>query len=559
MEHVVLYDTTLRDGAQQEGISLSVADKLAALRILDDLGVDVIEGGWPGAIPKDTEFFRAAARHPLVHARLAAFGATVRPGADPAFDPQVAALRDSGAPIITLVAKSDPRHVERALRTTREENLRMVTDTVAWLSDPANGGAEVMVDLEHFFDGLAADPDYGIDVMLAAARAGAGAVIPCDTNGGNLPGAIARSIARARTALDEAGFARVTVGIHTHNDAGCAVANALAAVEAGARHVQGTINGYGERTGNANLLTCLANLQVKMGYEVVPADSLARLGEVSRRMSELTNIVPFPREPYTGASAFAHKAGLHASAIRVDPGLYQHVDPETVGNGMRMLVSEMAGRSSIELKARELGVDLAGRPGVAQEVARVVKEREAQGYTYDAADASFELLLRDQLGLLPRYARVESWKVTSGEQALPRGGGDAGGADARAGRGQARTGVLAESEATVKIHTGHRHIRTAEGNGPVNALDNALRAALARDYPEASATRLTDFRVRILDPQHAGTDATIRVLISLTDGTRTWSTVGVGTDVIEASWEALFDGYWWGLAASGVRSLLIEL
>ncbi len=573
MTHVALYDTTLRDGAQQEGISLSVADKLAAMRILDGLGVDVVEGGWPGAIPKDTEFFAAAREailaEPLVHARLAAFGATTHAGAAPGDDPQVLALRDSGAPIITLVAKSDPRHVEQALRTTREENLRMVADTVAWLSAPGNGGAggegaEVMVDLEHYFDGLTADPDYGLEVLLAAARAGAVAVIPCDTNGGNLPGGIAREVARARAALDDAGFAHVVVGIHTHNDTGCAVANALAAVEAGARQVQGTVNGYGERTGNANLLTCLANLQLKMGYQAVAEESLARLGEVSRQMSELTNIVPFTREPYTGASAFAHKAGLHASAIRVNADLYQHITPETVGNGMRMLVSEMAGRSSIELKARELGVDLSGRPGVAQEVARVVKEREAQGYTYDAADASFELLLRDQLGMLPRFARVESWKVTSGERfdlpglVAPSGAGRVQGAGGQAGGSVIDEGVpsFAESEATVKVRTGHRHIRTAEGNGPLNALDRALRAALARDYPEVAATRLTDFRVRILDAQHAGTDAVIRVLITLTDGTRTWSTVGVGTDVIEASWEALFDGYWWGMVASGVESLL---
>ena len=560
MEHVVLYDTTLRDGAQQEGISLSVADKVAALAILDRLGVDVIEGGWPGAIPKDTAFFRAARKIPLTHARLAAFGSTVRPGADPAFDPQVVALRDSGAPVITLVAKSDPRHVEQALRTTRAENLRMVSDTVSWLVRPRSGAGtsaalvpdgspaptpdhadapEVMVDLEHFFDGLAADPDYGLDVLLAAARAGASTVIPCDTNGGNLPGTIARATTRARAALDGAGFTDVVLGIHTHNDAGCAVADALAAVEAGARHVQGTVNGYGERTGNANLLTCLADLQIKMGYDVVPPASLAQLSTVGAQMAELVNIVPFPREPYTGASAFAHKAGLHASAIRVNPDLYQHIDPARVGNDMRMLVSEMAGRSSIELKAHELGVDLAGRPGVAQEVARVVKEREAQGYTYDAADASFELLLRDQLGLLPRYVTVESWRVTSGEIA---GAGPDG-------------GPRAESEATVKVHTDHRHIRTAEGNGPVNALDRALRAALARDYPEVSATRLTDFKVRILDQQHAGTDAQIRVLITLTDGARMWSTVGVGTDVIEASWEALFDGYTWGLLASGAVPL----
>lgn len=551
MEHVVTYDTTLRDGLQQEGISVSIADKLQALTILDRLGVDIIEGGWPGAIPKDTEFFARAAQVRLDNARLAAFGATCKAGVDPAFDPQVIALRDSGAPIVTLVAKSDPRHVEQALRTTREENLRMVTDTVEYLTgargaDPAGTegsgrhAQEVMVDLEHFFDGLAFDPDYGMEVVLAAARAGASTVIPCDTNGGNLPDTIAEVTRRARAVLNDAGYPDVVLGIHTHNDTGCAVANALAGIGAGARQVQGTVNGYGERTGNANLLTCIANLQIKLGYDVLAPDNLALLDEVSHQMSELVNIIPFAREPYTGTSAFAHKAGLHASAIRVNPDLYQHIDPALVGNGMRMLVSEMAGRSSIELKARELGVDLTGRPGVTQEVARVVKEREAQGYTYDAADASFELLLRDQLGRLPRFVRVESWKVSSEEIAEVQGA------------------PFTQTEATVKVHTDRRHIRTAEGNGPVNALDRALRAVLGRDYPVVFGFELTDFKVRILDQQHAGTDATVRVLIEMSDGRRTWSTVGVGTDVIEASWEALFDSYWWGLLASGAEPLLEE-
>lgn len=554
MTRVSLYDTTLRDGAQQEGISLSVTDKLAAVQVLDDLGVDVIEGGWPGAIPKDTEFFRRARDLDLSHARLAAFGSTTKPGADPAHDPQVVALRDSGAPVITLVAKADPRHVVSALHTTLEENLRMVSDTVSFLARDA----EVMVDLEHFFDGLAAEeegtggpggigsaeamvpaPEYALAVLLEAARAGASTVIPCDTNGGNLPDTIAEVTARVRALLDAEGFGHVVLGIHCHNDTGCAVANTLAAVGAGARQVQGTVNGYGERTGNANLLTCLANLQVKLGYEVVPESSIGRLSTVSSLFSELVNIAPFTRDPYVGQSAFAHKAGLHASAIRVDPDLYQHIDPALVGNGMRMLVSEMAGRASIELKARELGVDLSGRPGVAQELARVVKQREAEGYTYDAADASFEMLLRDELGNLPRFVRVESWKVSSQEIAEVEGR------------------PFTQTEATVKVHTDGRHIRTAEGNGPVNALDRALRAVLIRDYPVVGDFELVDFRVRILDEQHAGTDATIRVLIRMSDGKRTWSTVGVGTDVIEASWEALFDGYWWGLLASGVEPLLV--
>ncbi len=536
-DHVALYDTTLRDGAQQEGISLSIADKLAALPILDDLGVDYIEGGWPGAIPKDTAFFERARGVKLRYARLAAFGATTKAGVPAAEDPQVRALLASGAPVVTLVAKSDPRHVTRALRTALEENLRMVRDTVEYLT---NEGVDVMVDLEHFFDGLAFDPDYGIAVMLEAARAGAVAVIPCDTNGGNLPTLVAEVTRRARAVLDEAGCTGTVLGIHTHNDTGCAVANAIAAVEAGARQVQGTVNGYGERTGNANLLTCAANLQLKLGYDVIPEESMASLDSVSHRMSELVNIPPFARDPYVGASAFAHKAGLHASAIRVDPDLYQHIDPGVVGNGMRMLVSEMAGKSSIELKAEELGIDLEGVPNAAAMLAQKVKEREAEGYTYDAADASFELLALEQLGRLPRFVRVESWKVTTQEIAEVKGE------------------PFAESEATVKIHTDRRHIRTAEGNGPVNALDRALRHVMTRDYPVCANFELTDFKVRILDEDRAGTDATIRVLIETTDGRRTWSTVGIGTDVIEASWEALFNAYWWGLLHSGATSLLVE-
>lgn len=537
MEHVALYDTTLRDGAQQEGISLSVADKLAALPILDELGVDYIEGGWPGAIPKDTTFFERARQIQLRNARLVAFGATTKPGVAANEDPQVAALVKSGAQVVTLVAKSDPRHVTRALHTTLEENLRMVRDTVEYLTTE---GIDVMLDLEHFFDGLSVDAQYGIDVMIEAAKAGAVAVIPCDTNGGNLPSTIGDEIRRAREALDVAGMQACVLGIHAHNDTGCAVANTIAAVQAGARHIQGTINGYGERTGNANLLTCLANLQIKLGYDLVPAESLAQLDSVSHRIAELVNIPPFARDPYVGQSAFAHKAGLHASAIRVDPDLYQHIDPATVGNGMRMLVSEMAGRSSVELKATELGIDLSTDPSAAATIAAKVKEREAEGYTYDAADASFELLALDVLRRLTRFVRVESWKVTTQEIAEVQGE------------------TFSESEATVKIHSDRRHIRTAEGHGPGNALDRALRHVLTRDYPVCANFELSDFKVRILDEDRAGTDATIRVLIGMTDGRRSWSTVGIGTDVIEASWEALFDAYHWGLLKSGVPSLLAE-
>ncbi len=543
MNSVHIYDTTLRDGAQMEGISLSVEDKLQILNILDGLGVHIIEGGWPGAIPKDTEFFARASKIPLRNAQLAAFGATRRAHTDPADDPQLAALANSGAPIITLVAKSDPRHVEDALRTTLDENLLMVSDSIRFLTTAGAGDTEVMIDLEHFFDGLDFDPQYGLDVAIAAAAAGASTVIACDTNGGGLPRSIGDGIRKLRTALDEAGHTDTKIGIHTHNDTGCAVANSLAAVEAGATQVQGTINGYGERTGNANIVTCLANLQLKLGYQVVSEEQLQSLTQVSNRIAEIVNLAAFTRDPYVGASAFAHKAGLHASAIRINADLYQHADPNEIGNNMRMLVSEMAGRAAIELKAAELGINLQSSDSavtdISGEIAQLVKSREAEGYMYDAADASFYLLLRDALGSLPRYWKVEAWKVTTRE-INPEGPAES---------------VFRESEATVKLQARGRHISTAEGNGPVNALDQALRDALLGIYPRAADFHLTNFKVRILDEDRGGTDALIRVLITMEDGARRWTTVGVGTDIIEASWEALLDSYHYGLVNGGEPSL----
>lgn len=542
---VSVYDTTLRDGAQQQSVSFTVADKLAVARLLDGLGVAYIEGGWPGAVPKDTEFFaRARDELDLTTSRLAAFGSTCRAGSAAEHDEQVRALVDSGAPVVTIVAKSDPLHVERALRTSAAENLRMVRDTVGLL---VAAGRETMVDLEHFFDGLSRDPRHGIEVALAAARAGAGAVIACDTNGGTLPGAVAAAVARLRGALDEAGHPECVVGIHTHDDAGLAVAGALAAVEAGARQVQGCVNGFGERTGNANILTLIADLELKTGWSALPGDGperarrLAELSAVSRAVGEIADRAPSGRLPYVGTRAFAHKAGLHASAIRVDPDLYQHVDPARVGNTMTMLVSEMAGRASIELKARELGIDTGGDAALLARVTEAVKEREALGYAYDAADGSFELLLRAALGELPEYFRVESWRASiqarplPGERLLPLGGD-----------------TPTDSEATVRLWVGgRRRAVLGEGNGPVNALDHALCEALAQTYPEIRAFELTDFKVRILDAER-GTRSVVRVLIEITDGERSWSTVGVGTDIIEASWEALTDGHVVGLIKAGV-------
>ncbi|WP_314778752.1 citramalate synthase [uncultured Actinomyces sp.] len=542
---VAAYDTTLRDGAQQQSISFTVEDKLAVARLLDELGVAYIEAGWPGAIPKDTAFFaRARQELDLAAAQLVAFGSTCRAGRPAAEDAQVRDLLDSGAPVVTVVAKSDPVHVERALRTSREENLRMVRETVEVL---AAAGREVMVDLEHYFDGLRRDPDYGVQVATTAARAGAVTVIACDTNGGTMPDRVARRVRELRDALDAAGRESCAVGIHTHDDAGVAVAGALAAVEAGARQVQGCVNGFGERTGNANLLTLIADLELKSGWTVLPGDDaerarrLSELSAVSRTVDEIANRAPSGRLPYVGTRAFAHKAGLHASAIRVDPDLYQHIDPARVGNTTTMLVSEMAGRASIELKARELGIDTGGDAELLGRVTEMVKAREAAGYAYDAADGSFELLLRSARGDLPAYFRVESWRASI--QARPRAGEVVLLADGR---------TDTEAEATVRLRVGgRRRAVLGEGNGPVNALDRALCDALAETYPEIRRFELTDFKVRILDSER-GTRSIVRVLIDITDGERTWSTVGVGTDIIEASWEALADGHTVGLLRAGV-------
>ena len=511
-----VYDTTLRDGAQQEGLSFTVEDKLGVARHLDTLGVGFIEGGWPGANPKDTEFFRRAKTElRLQHAQLTAFGATRRPGAKAADDPLVAALRDSGAGVVTLVAKSHARHVELALRTTLAENIAMVHDTVSHLRAE---GQRVFLDAEHFFDGYASDPAYALEVLLTAAEAGADVAVLCDTNGGRLPDEVADVVHAIAAATD------VRLGIHCHNDAGCAVANSLAAVTAGATHVQGTLNGYGERTGNADLLTLVANLELKRARQVLPTGLLSEATRVAHAVSELANVPPYSRQPYVGASAFAHKAGLHASAVRVDPMFYQHEEPSAVGNDMRMLVSDMAGRASIELKGRELGYDLAGQDELLTRVTAKVKEMEARGYTFEAADASFELLLRREVeGKRPDLFEVESWRVI---------------VDGIAG---------AAAEATVKVvANGERRVAIGEGNGPVNALDHALRTALGKAYPELAKLELIDYRVRIVDAAH-GTDAVTRVLIETSDGQTSWETVGVHANIIEASWEALVDAVTFGL------------
>jgi 2-isopropylmalate synthase len=512
-----VFDTTLRDGAQREGISYSVADKLAIARLLDGYGVGFIEGGWPGAMPKDTEFFaRAHTELEFKHAQLVAFGATRKAGVAVQDDLQVQALLDSLAPVVTIVAKSDVRHVDRALRTTPAENVAMVVDTVSHL---VAAGRRVFVDFEHFFDGYTHDADYGVELLKAAAQAGAEVGVLCDTNGGMLPSDITQVV------TDVLARSGVRIGIHCQDDTGCAVANTIAAVQAGATHVQGTANGYGERTGNADLFVVVANLELKLGMGVLPAGCLAESVSISHAIAAIANLTADTHQPYAGVSSFSHKAGLHASALKVSQDLYNHIDPKLVGNDMRILITEMAGRASVELKGKELGYDLSHEPEALAGLVDRVKDLEAQGWSFEAADASFELMLLDQTGGLNSEYELESWRTIV----------------ERKGNGSV------VSEATVKlIVDGRREISTAEGNGPVNALDNALRGALIQAHPQLESLRLVDYKVRILEGVK-GTGAVTRVLVSTTNGDTDWHTVGVHENVIEASWLALDDAIRFGL------------
>jgi len=519
-----IYDTTLRDGAQQEGLNLSVHDKLTIARHLDDLGVGFIEGGWPGANPKDTEFFKLAAKElKLKNATFVAFGATRRANTKAADDVLLRALADSGAPVVTLVAKSHDRHVELALKTDLQENLAMIKDSIKFLRQ---GGQRVFLDAEHFFDGYRANPAYALEVVRVAAEAGADVIALCDTNGGMLPDELSDVVAKVIS--DSA----ARIGIHCHNDTGCAIANSLAAVAAGASHVQGTLNGYGERTGNADLISIIANLQLKKKQEVLPAGALEEAFRIAHAVAEVTNVSPSARQPYVGISAFAHKAGLHASAIKVDPALYQHENPESVGNDMRMLVSEMAGRASIEIKSSQLGFDLSKEKEVVARLVERVKELESGGYTFEAADASFELLLREELaGKKPSFFTIESWK-TSVDQ-LEDGS------------------VTSRAEVSIKAK-GELISSSGSGNGPVNAIDRALRNGLEKLYPELAELELTDYKVRILEGR-LGTGAITRVLVESSDGHGEWSTIGVHENVIAASAMALEDALTYGLIRAGKK------
>jgi 2-isopropylmalate synthase len=514
---VDIFDTTLRDGAQFEGISLSVEDKLRVAEQLDWLGVRYVEGGYPQANPKDAEFFRRATTELRFEtAELVAFGSTRRPAGKVDVDPTLTALVAAGAPIACIVGKSWDFHVEQALRTTLDEGVAMVSDSVRFLRGE---GLRVFFDAEHFFDGYKANPEYALRVLEAAATEGAEVLVLCDTNGGSLPHEVQAVVAAVHDYFGD----DQQLGIHTQNDSGCAEANALVAVLAGATQLQGTVNGYGERTGNANLMTCIPNLELKLGIRCLPEGRLERLTAVSRHVAELVNLPPHDADPYVGASAFAHKGGLHTSALgRAGGATYEHVDPSLVGNHTRVLVSDLGGRAGMAMKAKELGVDLDDR--AAADLTERLKELEAQGWVFEAADASLELLMRRSTGWEQPFFEVEGYRVTTYHR---------------------DTGI--ETEATVKVHVGSdRRIAVGEGNGPVNALDEALRAALNGAYPALEHIRLTDFKVRILD-DNADTDAVVRVLIESSDGDEVWTTIGVSTNIIEASWMALTDAIVFGL------------
>jgi 2-isopropylmalate synthase len=528
---VEIYDTTLRDGSQLEGISLTVDDKLRIAEQLDWLGVHYIEAGWPGANPKDDELFRRLPHElKLDTSTLVAFGSTRRVKGKVDSDDTLRHLVESGAGTVCIVGKAWDYHVTEALGTTLDEGVAMVADSVEFLRA---AGLDVLFDAEHFFDGYLRNPEFTLRVLEGAAQQGATRLVLCDTNGGTLPNDVERIV---REVVDyfasDAKEGRLGIAVHLHDDAGTGVANALAGVRGGAIQVQGTINGYGERVGNCNLTTIIPNLTLKMGIETIPADRLERLTPVAHHVAELVNMALNPQAPYVGSSAFAHKAGLHTSAIVKRPDAYEHVFPDSVGNGTRFVVSELAGKSTLKLKAAELGLSLDG-PQL-NELVDTLKRMEHDGYHFEVADASLELLMRRAGGWEQPWFEVESFRVITD---------DLGGVDTLTDK----TGATVMTEATVKVHIGGRRVvATAEGNGPVNALDTALRTALDGNFPALERVHLTDYKVRVLDT-NKGTGAATRVLIDSTDGNGTWTTIGVNENIIEASWQALLDSIHFGL------------
>jgi 2-isopropylmalate synthase len=524
-DRVQLYDTTLRDGSQMEGISLSVEDKIRITKKLDELGIEWVEGGFPGSNPKDAEYFRRLKQIELRNARVSAFGGTRKPSLTCETDANIQSLVAAETPGITLVGKASMYQVREILETSAEENLAMIADTVRYFKAM---GKSVFFDAEHFFDGFLDDPDYSLQCLATAARAGADALVLCDTNGGMTTRLMLKAIEAAQ---ERAGDVRL--GIHCHNDAGLAVANSLAAVEAGVWQIQGCVNGYGERCGNADILTIAANLKIKMGLDVVEDEQLARLTEVSNYVSELANMVPNSQAPYVGASAFAHKAGYHAAGVMKDEHAYQHIDPATVGNTSRVLVSELSGQRNLLMKLAERGIDFPLSQAEVRALLDVVKEKESQGYQYEGAEASFELLVRRTFPDYKPPFELEDFVIV--ERRRHMAGGENG------------NEMLAEAMVKIRVDGQLQHT-AAEGNGPVNALDAAARKALVEFYPCVGEVKLVDYKVRILDSKDA-TAARVRVLIESTDGVRYWTTVGSSTDIIEASWLALADALEYALRA----------
>ncbi|HBT20584.1 MAG TPA: citramalate synthase [Peptococcaceae bacterium] len=510
MKKVSIYDTTLRDGTQGEGISLSLEDKIKIALKIDSLGVDYIEGGWPGSNPKDMEFFKRIKEYKLQHAVISAFGSTRKPNIPAEEDKNLRAILESGVKTAAIFGKSWDFHVEKALRTTLEENLRMIEDSVRFLK---NSGLEVFFDAEHFFDGYKNNPQYAMEAVKAAESAGADVIVLCETNGGSLPHEVEEIVGAVVSELS------TPVGIHTHNDGELAVANSIMAVRAGAVQVQGTINGYGERCGNCNLCSVIPNLQLKGGYQCIPEDKLKMLTEVALYVSEVANQVLPNNQPFVGRSAFAHKGGIHASAILKDGQTYEHIPPEKVGNKRRVIVSELSGASNLKYKAKEMGIDLDALNGHTRKIVEKIKQLEHEGFQFESAEGSLELLLRKALKEYVQSFVLDSFRLIIEKQ------GD----------------KESTSEAVMKLKVGDEIVHTAaEGNGPVNALDNCLRKALEEFYPFIKNVHLTDYKVRVLDEKD-GTAAKVRVFIETRDATSSWTTVGVSENIIEASWQALMD------------------
>ena len=524
MTKIQLYDTTLRDGMQGEGMSLSAQEKLRVAHRLDELGIDLIEAGFPSSNPKELELFELLAAERFAHAAIAAFGMTRRRGIRAEEDPALRVLADCFAPACTLVGKTWVLHLEKVVKVSREENLRMIAESVAFLLAQ---GKRVVYDAEHFFNGFADDSRYALQCLRAAAEAGAETVVCCDTNGGTLPDQIATVM---EAAVDQLRNTGVRVGIHCHDDAGCGVANSLAAVQRGATQVQGTMNGYGERCGNANLVSIIPNLRLKLGYECLTDDQLASVTPTAHFFDELLNFTPDPDQPFVGRNAFAHKGGMHVAGVEVDPVTFEHVEPSVVGNRRQVLVSELSGKGTVHARARDAGITV--DDDVATRVVERVKVLEHHGYHFEAADGSFELLLRKETGDYEPLFRLESWRAIVEKRADGR----------------------VETEATIKIWVdGERYVRTAEGNGPVNALDRALRDALVEIHPHLAEIDLVNFKVRILD-ETKGTGAVTRVLLDCSDGEDVWGSIGVSENVIEASWEALVDSLEYGMQVSRVKA-----